>query len=684
MLIFDQLKKNDPQLRALAVAIVAGLCVLAAGLWWVQIVSARDYQTSQETQSSRTVRMPAVRGRILDRNGTVLAENRPVYNVSLYLDDFRNEFDKVSSNRVWAVRKQLKAEREAAEKSLPPRFSFLGITWPGRLSKAQQKQFSLSLDQKDAIKRQARYEVCSNVVINLQTLLKISQPTTLNPTNFEKHYLEARALPYPILTNLSPAQVALVEEKCANWIGVDLELVSTRVYPYQNTAAHILGYVRRNKDSVEGDPAYYDYRLEGFQGQLGIEAGKDKELRGKAGSKIVLVNSAGYRQTENTDTPVETGSNVVLTIDLELQTATEKALRLQSLPKKAAVVMDVRTGDILAMASMPTYNPNAFVQKLTQEEYNRLNDPDLKPQMNRATQGKYAPGSIFKTLVGMGFLEKGLDPSREFYVAPNPKNPARGVIYVKGEPVKDTAPPGMYDFKKALIHSSNSYFITNGLAMGIENIIELGHKLHLGETTGVPTHQENGGGFPPLERARSQWPPRSIANFCIGQDPVYVTPLQMTVLAAAIANGGTVLYPRLVERVYPSDPTAPPEPIVYPARVRDHLGISTRTMRILHEAMLADVEDANGTGRAAYTPDMRVCGKTGTAQIQDAHGNLTTHTVWMLSFAPYPQPKYAVVVMVEGGTSGGGDCAPLAGEIYRAIVQWEKTAAAPKPIATNN
>src|SRR5215470_3467943 len=105
MLIFDQLKKNDPQLRALAVAIVAGLCVLAAGLWWVQIVSAREYQTSQETQSSRTVRMPAVRGKILDRNGTVLVENRPVYNVSLYLDDFRKEFDKVSSNRVWNVRK---------------------------------------------------------------------------------------------------------------------------------------------------------------------------------------------------------------------------------------------------------------------------------------------------------------------------------------------------------------------------------------------------------------------------------------------------------------------------------------------------------------------------------------------------------------------------------------------------
>src|SRR5262249_1589954 len=171
-------------------------------------------------------------------------------------------------------------------------------------------------------------------------------------------------------------------------------------------------------------------------------------------------------------------------------------------------------------------------------EYNRLIDPDLKPQMNRATQGKYAPGSIFKTVVGMGLLEKGLDPWKEFYVAPNPHNTARGMIYIAGKGIQDQAAPGMYDFKKALIHSSNTYFITNGLSMGIENIVELGHRSHLGEKTGIRTHQENAGAFPSSERGRSQWPPRSIANFCIGQDPVYVTPLQMAVLAAAIRNGG--------------------------------------------------------------------------------------------------------------------------------------------------
>lgn len=686
MLIFDQLKKNDPQLRTLAIAISAGLSVLAAGLWWVQIVSAREYQASQETQSSRTVRMPAVRGKILDRNGAVLAENRPVYSVCLYLDDLRKSFDTRASREISRIRKELKAQREAREKAIPSRFQFLGLTWRGRLSRAELKQFSLSFEQVAALKRQARYEVCSNLVANLQALLKVPQPTTLNPTNFERHYLETRALPYPIITNLTPAQVALVEERCANWTGIDLELVSTRVYPHQNTAAHVLGYVRRNKDSMEGDPAYYNYRLEGLQGQLGIEAGMDRELRGKAGSKVVLVNSAGYRQTENTDTPIEAGSNVVLTIDLDLQKGTENALRtMTSLPKKAAVVMNVRTGDILAMASMPAYNPNAFVQRLSQEEYNRLNDPELRPQMNRATQGRYAPGSIFKTVIGMGLLEKGLDPLKEFYVAPNPHNTAKGMIYIAGKGIQDQAAPGMYDFKKALIHSSNSYFITNGIAMGIDNVVELGLRLHLGQPTGIPTHQEQPGAFPGLDRLRTAWPPRSIANFCIGQDPVLVTPLQMAVLAAAIGNGGTVLYPRLVDRVFPADPALSPDPVLYPtSKVRDRLGVSQKTVRVLHEAMLADVEDPGGTGRAARVAEMRICAKTGTAQVQDAQGKLLTHNVWFLSYAPYPQPKYAVVVMIEGGSSGGGDCAPVAGEIYRNIVQWERKPPANKPLAANN
>ena len=212
----------------------------------------------------------------------------------------------------------------------------------------------------------------------------------------------------------------------------------------------------------------------------------------------------------------------------------------------------------------------------------------------------------------MAALDNGLDPLRQYYVAPDPKNPAKGYIYVGGH-IQEQVPPGMYDFKKALIHSSNSYFITNGILTGIEKIVALGLRLHLGETTGLPTHQETGGTFPTSAiGCGANGCSGNTANVCIGQDPVLVTPLQMAVLAAAIANGGTVIYPRLIDRVYPSDPALSPDPIVYPSgRVRDHLGVSQRTMRILHEAMLADVEETGGTGAAARVAEMRICAKTG-------------------------------------------------------------------------
>jgi len=178
MLFFDQLKKNDPQLRVLAIVILSGLCVLAAGLWWVQIVSARDYRVNQVTQSVRTVRIPAVRGKITDRNGYVLAENQAVYNISLNLDDFRKPFNSMAANERFRLRKDLKQKRDAKEKSL------------GRhLTKEETKPFLLSRVQVEEVEKQARYAVSSNLLAELSSVLRLPEPLLLNPTNFEHHYL---------------------------------------------------------------------------------------------------------------------------------------------------------------------------------------------------------------------------------------------------------------------------------------------------------------------------------------------------------------------------------------------------------------------------------------------------------------------------------------------------------------
>jgi penicillin-binding protein 2 len=335
------------------------------------------------------------------------------------------------------------------------------------------------------------------------------------------------------------------------------------------------------------------------------------------------------------------------------------------------VVMQVQTGDILAMASSPTFNPNLFVQGMTHAEWERM--LNHRAEMNLATQEHYAPGSIFKLVVGLAALEAGLDPEEVYRAPANPAEPNNACFYIGKHSIRDTAPPGDYQFRRALKLSSNSYFINMGLRIGIARILDLGHRFHLGERFGLTTRQEVPGYFPSAQRVDFGWSDGSTANVCIGQDPILVTPLQVAVMTAAIANGGKVLWPRLVDRIEsPDNPSHRGPQIFQQGAVRDELRVRPESLRILHGAMLADVEDADGTGKEAAVPGLRICGKTGTAQVQNEHGEKTGQTTWFTSFAPFGSPRYAVVVMVENGASGGRTCAPVAGKVYRAILERER------------
>jgi penicillin-binding protein 2 len=674
MLIFDQLKRDDPQLRVVTLGILGGLGVLLAGLWWVQIVSARDYRESLQTQSFRTVRIPAVRGEILDRNGVVLAENRPTYNVSLYLEELRKPFKEAETMEISTAQAELKRQMGDEEKKL------------GRkLTKLERKQFLLPVNQREALRQKAHYEVASNVV--QQVSLRLRQPLWLVPTNFQRHYESRLALPFTVLANLDPTNIARFEEQSTSPLGVDLEVQSTRVYPGNTLGAHVIGRLQRDDSSVEGEESFFSYRLPDYKGAVGIEAGFDKELRGMAGAKSVLVNNIGYRQTENIWTPAEPGNNIVLTLDARVQQAAEHALQHASVPytgpvRGAVVVMDVNNGEVLAMASSPTLNPNSFIPKISNEEYQRI--LALHAEKNRASYENYMPGSIFKLVVGMVALEAGLNPNEIIRVNENPAQPGRGCYMLGGHPIKDTAPPGDYDFRKALKLSCNTYFITMGLRLGPQRILRLAERLHFGERAGLPTHQDAPGQLPGVRRLSSGWSDRTTANISIGADPVWVTPLQVAVLTSAIANRGKVLWPRLVDRIEPPDPTLGEPPIVVPMPPpRDELGVSKRTLDILYEAMLADTEDPDGTGKHVHDephplPGLRVCAKTGTAEVQDEHNRKTGKTTWFASFAPYGHPRWAVVVMIEDGISGGTTCSPIGGEIYQALVECERSDTAKK------
>ncbi len=678
MLVFDQLKKDDPQLRTLTVVVLIGLGVLLCGLWWVQIVSSREYQANLETQSFRTVRIPAVRGKILDRNGVALAENRPTYNVGLYLDELRGTFKAAYTNDEAKLKTGYKAAVAAREKEL------------GRsLNKEEKKQFVAQLSQqKAALQRQVRYEVASNVVS--QVSRHLHQPVSLDQTSFERHYQKSLALPYPVVTNLNSTQIALFEEQSFDPTGVDIDIQSMRVYPYGTTAAHVLGHLRRDDESRENEDAYFSFRLPDYVGTLGIEYGFDGQLRGSAGAKSVLVNNMGYRQSENVWGEAKPGQNVVLTIDLGIQQTAERALQAVYGPatKGAVVVMDVHSGDILALVSAPAYDPNWFIPNISRANFDRINE--VHAEKNRATYENYMPGSIFKLVVGMAALEAGWDPHKIVMVEPDPARPVKGAKFIRGHKFRDTADAGPYDFKLAIKRSSNSYFITCGTNIGPERIAKLGQLLHLGQRTGfAKTRQETSGHFPDAREIQSDWNEIKTGNMSIGQDPVWVTPLQMAVMTAAIANGGQVLEPRLVDRVESADPFSGAPVEVKPSGVvRDELGVSQRTLSIVHDAMLSETEDSDGTGKhiRKFVPlaGLRVCGKTGTAQVQDESNALVGHTVWFASFAPFGSPKYAVVVMVENGVSGGDTCAPVAGKIYQALMDRDRAKADVGPLARSN
>ena len=671
MLIFDQLKKSDPHLRWMAFVLAAGLSMLLAGLWWVQIVSARDFQARLETQSYRTVRVLPLRGRILDRNGVTLGDNRPSLDACLYLEEMRPAFNEAFARRVSDLRKQLEAARAEAQRQA------------GRkLTKAESKPFLLTRAARAEAGCQARYEVASNSVASLGATL--GRPLTLDQRTFERHYNERLVLPLPVTESLDATDLARFQEQPDPPRGLDLDVQPLRWYPFHTTtAAHVLGQIRRDVTSVEGEDSFLNYPLPVSRGTVGIEGAFDRELRGRSGSKSVLVNNLGYRQSEYTWTSALPGQNVVLTLDLRIQQAAEKALAAAGKDARGAVVvLDVRNGDILALASAPAFDPNLFVRPIPRADWDRLNDETLTPQQNRALQKNYAPGSIFKIIVSLAMLEQGLNPEAKITVSPDPARPGHGCIFVGRRKIEDTAPPGEYDFHRAFLKSSNTYFVTNGIQCGAVAIVRMAQRFHLGEKSGVPTWQDVPGNLPDVARVSRNWIASDTANLCIGQGPLDVTPLQMAVMTAAVANGGTVFWPRLVSRVEAHDSEAASSGESFPAgRVREQLHLPAEHLRLVHEAMLADTEDVEGTGYAAFhrgkpgpalLESFRVGGKTGTAQVADEHNRIVDRNAWFASFAPYDHPRYAIVAVVEGGGSGGGAAAPVCREIYRVIEQLER------------
>ena len=643
MFIFDQFKRNDQQLRVVAFGLLAGMVILLVGLWEVQILSSRASQKKMEKNSLRYISIPGVRGKILDRNGNVLADNLPRYDVVLFLEEMRAEFNHERTNTVVQDYRRANPTNKLTEVV------------------------------KNALSQEAAYRVVSNITGKVTTFL--GQSVALNRHAFIRRYNDLTYVPFPIMANLNPKQVALFSEQLSDHPSMELEVQPIRNYPNATTAAHLLGYVQREK----GDNGPDD-----FLGKNGLESKFDDELHGTAGTNWVVINSSGYRQSEQVEVPAEPGNDLYLTIDLALQQATEKALSKcdvtdGSIVRGAAIVIDVNTGDILALASAPSYDPNGFITGRSAADQALWADPKYKPEFNRAILGSYNPGSTFKIITALACMESGvMDPTEKYY--------SEGFFRSANHTIHDEAPAGYYDFHRAFYKSSNTYFIYYGLKAGLAKITEVGRRFHFGEKTDKDSTRENVGRFPRPEEVGHKWNKSSTADVCIGQE-IEASPLQLACFTATIASGGKMYWPRMVSHL--KSPATGEEKMINAAgRLRDQVKMNPQHLELIHQAMLADTENPDASAYAAFhnaklgTTKFHVAGKTGTAERISTEG-LKTKVTTFISYAPYEAPRYAVVVMAEHGKFGGTSCAPAACAIYQALEKMESTPPAARTMAQN-
>ncbi len=620
-----QLWPNDTtaRLRWIGWTTACGFLLLAGWLWRVQVYGHFNYTERLANQSQRTLRLPAPRGKILDIHGRPLAESRPSYTLVAYLEELRPMF------------------REYWRRNRPP----------GKLTRAERTAAEIRL----------RHQALSQLVLSINP----GAPFTLTERELQKHFTEQLALPLTVLEDLPASALAALSENSGPTRGLEIEVYARRVYA-SPSVSHIVGYLRRNDNPDEDDDSFYHYRLPDYSGEIGMERTYDEDLRGKHGSQTFIVNNLGYRKDVLVEVPAEPGSDISLTLDLDIQNTTLKSLQASGMKAGAAVVMDPNNGDLLAMASIPTYDLNHFYPKVDPVQWNLYREQRPTPLIFRATQERYAPGSIFKIISSLAILESGAAKTNDKLYNP-------GFFALGNRKIKDTAPIGEHDFRSAFKHSSNTYFIHYGLEAGVKNLIEMGNQFYLGERTGTLARQEVAGQFPTLQTIQGRWFDGDTANLSIGQGPITVTPLQMAVMTSGIANGGSIYWPRIVSMIRPSDPDAGSEKSFAQGRLRRTLTVSTKNLESVREAMLADVEDSDGTGRQARIPGLNVCGKTGTAEINTPLGR--DKITWFASFAPYDKPRYVVIVMLESGASGGSSCAPVAKKIYEALLKREKQSA---------
>lgn len=585
-----------------------GFFVLGVSLYRLQTEMAGEFAEVETTQTTRRISVPALRGRILDRSGHVLADCRPSRCIICNLEELQQRGGQ--SNTVNAI--------DAAVEALS---AAIGV------------------------------------------------PRTLTYERIAHHVARASALPLTVWRDLDEAAFARFAERADTFPGFDMAVRAERRYPYGTLAAHVIGYTGRGRpgEDASASPAerqgvHFFEELE-MKGRKGVEGFYNRYLAGFPGERHLRVDARGFRPRKSVsqeladaaadDIAPTDGLDLELTLDVGIQMELEHQLDGVT---GAGVVLDPRDGAVLAMASSPTFDPNDCIPRLTPAVYASLTNAPAKRGQNRAISEAYAPGSTFKPVTALAALATGWLPDDEYDCI--------GVYQLGPWKLRcwDYYGHGPINLRQALEHSCNTFFCNLGSAIGTNALIEAAHAFGLGSCTGIDLGEETPGVVPDETWKKlhynEPWYPGDTCQMSIGQGMLLVTPLQMAVIAATIANSGKIVKPYLHKREKGTGATEPSRP-----RERT-VPFSQESIELVREGMRDVV--ASGTGRKIASGLSVTCaGKTGTAEI--GRGETRRKNTWVIAFAPYEEPTVAIAMIVECGESGGKTVAPRVNAVFAKI-----------------
>ncbi len=655
--------KND-RIRYNIITILVYLVgiVLLAQLFNLQIVHGEEYRETSNTKLTRESVLKADRGSIKDSSGTMLASVDAQYSIVLYKTKVNNE---TLNTTILKLLNILSTNGDSYVDN------FLIDVNPYRFKleeeESQKKWKKANNIDEDATAEEAfnyfknKYDITSDNVEDIRKILAIRYEISY------KGYSSTKSI--EIASNISRQSLEQIKERNAEFSGVEVVETPVRVYPLKTTASHILGRIGRIESSeLEGNEDIYNQN--DIIGKSGIEYVFEKYLKGADGVKQIDMNVDGTITDEYVSKEAVSGSDVILTIDSKLQAVTEQALadNINKIANHgfsqednpadagAAVVLNVKTGEVIAMASYPDYDPSAFVNGINTNTWNYYINGDTKPLENKAISAMYSPGSTYKMVTALAGLETGT-------ITPKTKINDTGVFrkYNSSWKCWNRYGHGYLNVSQAIEHSCNYFFYDLGDRLGIDNLAKYSYYLGLGHKTGIELKGEIDGVLASNEIAKQEnrvWNPGETISAAIGQSYNTFTPLQMAKYVAMIANRGKNLDVTIVKSIINPDGSEVSRD-EYESYVNEKLGLqqeNVEEMSFKEENIEAILEGMRGvtseSGGTAYSTfknfNIEVGGKTGSAQT----GVQGKTNAWFVGFAPFDDPEIAIVVFVRNGGHG--------------------------------